>query len=111
LIGSGDGRVHCRPCRRNKDAHIVTVIAGVVVNIDGTTIAVATAICVVVILTVAITIAIAAAIAQPLLLLPLLVDCCLLEVLECIDVDVVEGIAKSPPERHEQEEQRCQHRQ
>ena len=97
--GGGRGVVYCRPCRRGEDAHVVTVIVGVVVN--GTTIAIASAIIVVVILTVAVTIAITTTTAaQPLLPLLLLVDCCLLEVLECLGIDVAEGLAESLPEWH-----------
>ena len=85
-------------------AHVVTVVTGVVVNANGTAIAVAAAIVVFVVLTAAITIAIAAAAAQPLLPLSLLVDCCLIEVLKCLGVDVIEGLAESPLERRERDE-------
>jgi hypothetical protein len=73
-------------------------------------IAVAAVIVIFVVLTAAVTIAIAATAAQPLLPLSLLVDCCLLEVLKCLGVDVIEGLAESPPERRKQDKGRCQHR-
>ena len=103
-ISVSDGSVHCCPRRRDKDALVFTVLTGVVVNVNGTAIAVPAAIVVFVVLTAAVTIAIAAAAAQPLLPLSLLVDCCLLEVLECLGVDVVKGLAESPPERSERDE-------
>ncbi len=93
--GSGGG-VNCCPRYRNEDARVVTVVASVEVSVNGTAMAVAAVIVVFVVLTAAVTIAIAAAAAQPLLPLSLLVDCCLLEVLECLGVDVVEGLAESP---------------
>ena len=103
ISGGGSGNVHCCPCHRGKDACVVTVIAGVVVNVNRTAIAVAAAIVIFVVLTAAVTIAIAAAAAQPLLLLSILVDCCLLEVIKSLDVDVIEGLAKSPLEQREQD--------
>jgi hypothetical protein len=114
LVGggsSGGGGVDCCPCRCGEDARVVTVVAGVVVNVNGTAIAVANAIVVFVVLTTVVTAAIAAAAAQPLLPLSLLVDCCLIEVLKCLGVDVIKGLAESPPERRKRDEQRGQHQQ
>jgi hypothetical protein len=108
--GSGSG-IDCCPRRRDKDARIVNVVAGIVVNINGTAIAVVAIMVIFVVLTAAITIAITTAAAQPLLPLSLLVDCCLLEVLKCLGVDVVEGLAESPLERREQDEQCRRHQQ
>ena len=103
------GGVDCCPCHRNEDAGVVTVVAGVVANVNVTAIAVTAIIAVFVVFAAALTIAISAAAAQPLCPLSLLVDWCLLEVLKCLGIDVVEGLAKSPPERHERDEQRHQH--
>ena len=97
----GGSGVNCCPCCCNKDARVITVVTGIIVNVNGTVIAVAAAIVVFVVFTTAVTIAIAAAAAQPLLPLSLLVDCCLLEVLKCLGIDVVKGLAESPPERRE----------
>ena len=104
MIGGGGGGVDCCPRRRNEDARAVTVVSGAVVNVNFTAIAVAILIVIFVALIAAITIAIAAAAAQPLLPLSLLVDCCLLEVLKCLHVDVVEGLAESPSERCKRDE-------
>ncbi len=72
LIGSGGGSgVICSPCRRDEDTRVVTVLVGVVVNVNGTAIAVTAAIVVFVVLTAAATNVIAAAAAQPLLPLSL----------------------------------------
>jgi hypothetical protein len=81
---------------RQQDTHVVTVVAGVVVNINGAAIAVAVVIAIFIVLTAAATIAIATTAGQSLFLLSLLADCCLLEVLKCLNLDVVKGLAKSP---------------
>ena len=96
-ISGGGGGVHCCPRRRDEDARVITLVAGVVANVNGTAIAVAATatIVVFVVLTDADTTAIAAAAAQPLLPLTFLFDCCLLEVLKCFGVDVIEGLAES----------------
>ncbi len=102
-----------------QNARVITVLAGIVVNVNGPVISVAAAIAIAaaiavaativvfVVVAAAVTIAIAAAAAQPLLPLSLLVDCCLLEVLECLGVDVFKGLAESPPEQREQDERPC----